>query len=611
MKKILLLLCLAFVFNFIDLNAQNLLTNGGFETWAGGGPGGITPTGWTIANPQNGAISQNTTLKNELTSSCRIIANGGNYTISQSVAVTAGKTYTFRVSYYIETSAIGGKEARINCNFRNSGGTAVAMTKEDSLALIGPGSNNAFPSVTGAWQTYTYDVVVPTGATTFFFSAAVVRTATVSWDNFSLAENTTPTIYKYVYTTAGGYNYSPSITGLDYTVSGPSADQSFTVKASNLTTTNLTITAPTNFEISATSGTSFSGQSSLQIPVSNGSVSPITLYVRLKTGLTSSITYAGNVSLSSTGATTQIIPVSGYVGTPLPIITSSVTTLSGFSYAEGAGPSTQQSFTVSGSLLTTGITITAPTNFEISSISGTAFTNSIALTGVTLATTPIYIRLKSGLASASYSGSLTLTSGSTTKNIDLSGNVNGITISATTLSGFSYVVGAGPSTIQSINVSGIGLTTYLIVTGPTNNFEISSTTGTSFSSIGQILLAANTVTPTPIYVRLKSGLSVANSYTGNITISSTGFTSKTVSLTGNVLSLTALNEITNDNLNAYASGSEIVVQGAAKDELVSLYTITGMRLQTIKSQGDQITIPAKSGAIYLVKTASKVLKVIL
>jgi len=622
MKKILPILLLAFIFNLVDTKAQtNLLTNGGFETWVNSknpGPIVVIPGTWTIPNPQQYVSQSTINPVVEGSKACRITvpANaGGAYTISQQITVIAGKTYSFRASYYIETGAGAGKDARIACNFKTApNGTAITMSLEDSLALKGPGgANGFFPTVTGAWKTYTYDVTAPTGATTFVFSVSVAKGATVSWDNFSFAENTTPTIYKYTYTAATGYNYSPSITGLDYVTTGPSADQSFTVKAANLTT-NLTITAPTNFEISATSGSSFYGQSSIQIPPSSGTVSPLAIYIRLKAGLASA-SYSGNVSLTSTGATTLTIPVSGYVGTLPPVITPSVTTLTGFSYAEGAGPSTQQSFTVSASLIptNTNLTITAPANYEISAVSGSSFTSSMSLaaTSGTLASTTIYVRLKAALSASSYTGNITLTAGATTQNISLTGAVNGITVSTTSLTGFSYGSGAGPSLVKSFTVSGTGLSTYLIVTGPTD-FEISSTTGTSFASLGQYLIpAANASTATTIYVRMKAGLTAVSIYNENITVSSTGFTSKAVNLNGNVLSTTAIENASASDLKVYAGNNEIIVEGTANNETVSVYNMVGMQLRLVQSKGDKLVIPVQSGSVYLVRTATKTIKVII
>ena len=93
-----------------------------------------------------------------------------------------------------------------------------------------------------------------------------------------------------------------------------------------------------------------------------------------------------------------------------PTITVSTTTLSGFGYMEGSGPSSEQSFTISGANLTANISIDAPTNYEISKGTGAAFnanmSDPLVLTqsGGTVGTTTIYVRLKAGLAAGDYNG---------------------------------------------------------------------------------------------------------------------------------------------------------------------------------------------------------------
>ena len=89
-----------------------------------------------------------------------------------------------------------------------------------------------------------------------------------------------------------------------------------------------------------------------------------------------------------------------------PTITVTPSTLTGFTYSEGSGPSAEQSFTISGTNLTDDIDITPPTNYEISTGTGGAFspTNPITLTesGGDVAETTIYVRLKSGLSAGDY-----------------------------------------------------------------------------------------------------------------------------------------------------------------------------------------------------------------
>jgi hypothetical protein len=601
MKKYLLPLVIVLSLFSVTIQAQNLLLNPSFETWNTG-----KPTVWSVTSATY--ISQNTTLFTAGISSCRIdnTTTASSFNITQSVAVTPGKTYTFKVSYYVEQG--DGSDARISSYFRNASNVAIKMSVEDSLVLKGPGGNSAyFPSLPGQWNTYSCDVVAPVGASTFLFYVKTAGYCIVSWDNFSFSENTTPTLYSNQ-TALSGFTY---LTG-----SGPSAEQSFTVKG-NVLTAPIAITAPDGYEIYLLSGTSFSGTNSLSISPTAKQVSTLPIFVRLKAGLAAS-NYNGAITISTTGGTSKTINLTGFVGAPPVVITPSVTTLTGFTYPEGNGPSAQKSFTVSGSGLTSGMTIAAPTDFEISALTGTAFIGSASLTlaqsGGVIPTSTFYVRMKSGRVKGSYAGNITIASSGTTKTISLSGTVTqvpGITISTTSLTGFSYYLGAGPSAEQSVLVSGAGLTTFLTVTPPAD-FQISTESGAAFAPTTQILLspASGNVAETPIYVRLKSGLGV-NSYSEVLTFASTGYLSKTVSLKGNVLLSTALESAANNEVKAFATADGIIVDGTISGETVSVYNVIGMQLKSIQSKGERITIPAKSGSVYLVQTAHKILKVVL
>ena len=111
-----------------------------------------------------------------------------------------------------------------------------------------------------------------------------------------------------------------------------------------------------------------------------------------------------------------------------------------------------------------------------------------------------------------------------------------ITVTPSTLTGFSYVVGSGPSAEQSFTVSGTNLTGDITITPPTANYEISIGTGAAFVATNPVILtqSGGTVPATTLYVRLKSELSVG-SYSENISLSSAGADSRSVSLAGQVL----------------------------------------------------------------------------
>ncbi len=112
---------------------------------------------------------------------------------------------------------------------------------------------------------------------------------------------------------------------------------------------------------------------------------------------------------------------------PAPRINCATSSLTGFTYAAGNGPSDAQSFSVSGSHLTADITVSAPSNFEVSTSSGSGYSSSVTLTqsSGSVGATTVYIRLKSGLSTGSYTGtSITMTStGAANKTISLSGSV--------------------------------------------------------------------------------------------------------------------------------------------------------------------------------------------
>lgn len=115
---------------------------------------------------------------------------------------------------------------------------------------------------------------------------------------FTMCVNTPPTII-----TSGALASFGSCSG------SVSTEQNYTISGSGLSSNNITITAPTGFEVSTTSGSGFT--SPLTLTPSSGVVSSTTIYVRLKSDATGSP--SGNITNVSTNATTQNVAVSGTV----------------------------------------------------------------------------------------------------------------------------------------------------------------------------------------------------------------------------------------------------------------------------------------------------------
>jgi hypothetical protein len=187
MRKITLFLSL--VFCVMLTQAQNLLTNPGFETWTSA----TAPDGW-LFDKTTATLTKESVVKKTGAASLKIVTTA-TYWVTQNIPVVAGKTYTLTLSYYINGG--DGTDFRIWSNFYNLNGTTQVwntMNLSDSLALKGPGGNLStayFPNETGAWKTYSYDVVAPQNFTNFSFQVRTYTGSTIYLDDFFFGEKTT------------------------------------------------------------------------------------------------------------------------------------------------------------------------------------------------------------------------------------------------------------------------------------------------------------------------------------------------------------------------------------------------------------------------------------
>ena len=106
-----------------------------------------------------------------------------------------------------------------------------------------------------------------------------------------------------------------------------------------------------------------------------------------------------------------------------------------------------------------------------------------------------------------------------------------IAVDITDISDLSYYVGDGPSEEQSFTVFGVDLIDDITLSAPTN-YEISEASESGYGSAITLTESNGIVAETTIYVRLKAGLSAGSYSSEDITISSTGKISKTVTCSG-------------------------------------------------------------------------------
>jgi hypothetical protein len=147
---------------------------------------------------------------------------------------------------------------------------------------------------------------------------------------------------------------------------------------------------------------------------------------------TSILLRSANITVTVAGLTPVVVTVSQASATPVILVnlSSQVVSLTGFTYVFNSGPSVSQNYSLSATSLSPAsgnIIVSGNTHFEVST-DNTTFGNSVSLpyTLSTLANTVIYVRLKAGLITGSYSDeSVSNTGGGASEiNVSCSGSVS-------------------------------------------------------------------------------------------------------------------------------------------------------------------------------------------
>jgi len=187
MKKIYFTLA-AIALTAFSANAQNLISNGGFEAWTDG-----APEGFTVTVPANGgSVTQETAAANVHggTSSAKFTAPAGTGNIKAAVTdfpVTAGHTYVF--SYWF-------KDESDNAKARHWAYWRSATANLEDYADILHDTSFYFPNTTG-WQQVSHTMVAPATATVFRLDFRVYQEATgadsglIYFDDVSFVDQST------------------------------------------------------------------------------------------------------------------------------------------------------------------------------------------------------------------------------------------------------------------------------------------------------------------------------------------------------------------------------------------------------------------------------------
>jgi hypothetical protein len=192
----------------------------------------------------------------------------------------------------------------------------------------------------------------------------------------------------------------------------------------------------------STNGSSFTNFGTTQAP-GNGSFNQCSFDLSLITAINSqsAVYFRVLVSGASGSGTFRMDNFQISATASGPNITQ-VGTLTSFISSSLSTPSIEQSFTVGGESLTNDIVVTPPTGFQVSTTSGSGFGSSVSLTpssGI-VATTTIYARFNPTALADQAGGNIACTStGASTKNVAVTGEVTNLSVGAIAFIAFQGV----------------------------------------------------------------------------------------------------------------------------------------------------------------------------
>lgn len=203
-----------------------------------------------------------------------IQAQASNGVIYNTIALP-GKIKTIQVNQNASTAftLYGGTTRLVNsatANYTVTGGTSAGSVTGTTWTSADLSANNYtfFALKKGTNAAYITSIVI-----TYEVASAPSLSATGTFSPFSYVEG-----------------------------NGPSASQSIQASGSNLDGTDVTVAAPTNYEVSLTNGNDFADTKI--IPYSGGAFTGQNVYLRLKSGLAVN-SYSGNLTISGGGASSN------------------------------------------------------------------------------------------------------------------------------------------------------------------------------------------------------------------------------------------------------------------------------------------------------------------
>ncbi|RAR69334.1 YDG domain-containing protein, partial [Flavobacterium aciduliphilum] len=436
---------------------------------------GITPGNGTLSvafTPGSNGGASITNYKYSINGGSSFVSAGSTSSPIVISGLTNGTTYSVQL-VAVNNAGDGTSSSTVTATpmATASAPTITGITSGDSQISIAftPGSNNG-----SAITDYQYSL---NGGSTFTSAATITSPIVVT----ELTNGTTYAVQIRAINGAGNGTATSSVNATPRTTASAPTITGITPGDSSL---SVAFTAPTSnggasitsYKYSLNGGSSYTSIATTTSPM-------------IITGLTNGTTY--DVQLIAVNSVGDGVASNTVQGTPVapaqPTITLYQSSVGALSTVYGTASSVV-SFSVSGSTLSDGITVTSPNGFEVSSTSSTdGFANSIVIsqTSGTVSSTTIYVRLAadakpvnspfSGNISLSSTGASTVTVATTSSTV----STKALTISGITANDKVYDASASATVTGTVTLVGVLGSDSVSLTGTPSFMFDDATVGTN------------------------------------------------------------------------------------------------------------------------------------
>lgn len=295
---------------------------------------------------------------------------------------------------------------------------------------------------------------------------------------------------------------------------GEFAEQTVIISGTELQS-DIVLNAPSGYEVSLNSTGTY--VSSLTLTPVAGELSD-TITIRF-TPL-AIVSYVGSISITGTSISEYIYLSGEGAEVPVPVLTVSPASLS-FGMVTSGTVSDELQFSVVGENLSDDVTISLPSDFTGSIMSGMNYSSSIVLSPVGgIISESVYVIFSPAIDGESF-GDITLTSTEVNEIVSVSGTgvAPGSPIVESTPSFIDFGISDVPVE-QSLSISGINLLSNIVLSAPAG-YQLSLTSGSGFVGSLELVPAAGEILQT-VYVQFSPDTS--GNYAGSINVTGTSLT---------------------------------------------------------------------------------------